>query len=167
MNAPADSLTEVMTATDMEATINAAWNARETIGIHTDGPARIAVTQAMKMLDRGQLRVAEPAAGRWHVNEWLKKAILLYFRLHRMERITGAPGDTLWWDKVPLKCAGWTPETFRAAGFRAVPGSIWVVGPMSSQVPIMLRTPGDAPRRGAGAARPPHPRRASPRGRPA
>lgn len=119
------ALSDAMTAADMEATINAAWESRETIGVSTDGPARNAVTMAMKMMDRGQIRVAEfTPAGKWQVNEYLKKAILLYFRLHRVERIEGAPGDTLWWDKVPVKFRDWNPETFKAAGFRAVPGAI-------------------------------------------
>ncbi|MBU0860029.1 MAG: 2,3,4,5-tetrahydropyridine-2,6-dicarboxylate N-succinyltransferase, partial [Alphaproteobacteria bacterium] len=114
-----------MTAADMEATINMAWETPGNIGISTDGPVRNAVVQAMKMMDRGQLRVAEQVTGgRWHVNEWLKKAILLYFKLHRIERIPGGPGDTLWWDKVPVKFQDWNPETFRAASFRAVPGAI-------------------------------------------
>jgi 2,3,4,5-tetrahydropyridine-2-carboxylate N-succinyltransferase len=114
-----------MTAADMEATINAAWESRDNITIATDGPARNAVNMAMKMMDKGQIRVAEfTAAGRWQVNEFLKKAILLYFRLHRIERIEGGPGDSLWWDKVPLKFRDWNPETFKAAGFRAVPGAI-------------------------------------------
>lgn len=119
------ALADAMTAADMEATINAAWEGRDNIGLSTDGAVRNAVVMAMKMMDRGQVRVAEyTAAGRWQVNEFLKKAILLYFRLHRIERIEGAPGDTLWWDKVPLKFRDWNPETFKAAGFRAVPGTI-------------------------------------------
>ncbi len=119
------ALADAMTAADMEATINAAWESRDNITIATDGPARNAVVMAMKMMDKGQVRVAEfTAAGRWQVNEFLKKAILLYFRLHRIERIEGGPGDTLWWDKVPLKFRDWNPETFKAAGFRAVPGAI-------------------------------------------
>lgn len=119
------ALSDAMTAADMEATINAAWESRDNITIATDGPARNAVVMAMKMMDKGQIRVAEfTAAGRWQVNEFLKKAILLYFRLHRIERIEGGPGDTLWWDKVPLKFRDWNPETFKAAGFRAVPGAI-------------------------------------------
>ena len=118
------ALADAMTAADMEATINSAWEGRENIGLSTDGAVRNAVTLAMKMMDRGQIRVAEYASGRWQVNEFLKKSILLYFRLHRVERIEGAPGDTLWWDKVPLKFRDWNPETFKAAGFRAVPGAI-------------------------------------------
>lgn len=118
------ALADAMTAADMEATINAAWDGRENIGLSTDGAVRNAVTMAMKMMDKGQARVAEFSSGRWQVNEFLKKAILLYFRLHRIERIEGGPGDTLWWDKVPLKFRDWNPETFKAAGFRAVPGAI-------------------------------------------
>jgi 2,3,4,5-tetrahydropyridine-2-carboxylate N-succinyltransferase len=119
------ALSDVMSATDMEATVNAAWETRAQIGLQTGGPVRLAVTQAMKMLDRGTIRVAEQMpGGKWTVNEWLKKAILLYFKMNRMERIEGGPGDTLWWDKVPLKFRDWNPETFKAASFRAVPGAI-------------------------------------------
>lgn len=119
------SLSEVMSATDLEATINAAWETPGTITPSTDGPVRRAVTQTMKMLDRGEMRVAMPVAGgRWQVNEWMKKAILLYFKMNRMERFECGPGDTFWWDKVPMKFKDWNPETFKAAGFRAVPGAI-------------------------------------------
>lgn len=119
------ALADAMTAADMESTINSAWETHGNIGPATDGPARSAVLMAMKMMDKGQARVAEfTPAGRWQVNEALKKAILLYFRMHRVERIEGGPGDTLWWDKVPLKFRDWNPETFKAAGFRAVPGAV-------------------------------------------
>lgn len=119
------ALADVMSATDMEATVNSAWETRGNIGLQTDGPVRIAVTQALKMMDKGIIRVADRQPnGKWQVNEWQKKAILLYFKMNRMERIEGGPGETLWWDKVPLKFRDWNPETFRAASFRAVPGAI-------------------------------------------
>jgi 2,3,4,5-tetrahydropyridine-2,6-dicarboxylate N-succinyltransferase len=86
---------------------------------------REAVEQALELLDSGGARVAAPAeGGGWTVNQWLKKAVLLSFRLTDMEPIPGGPGGTTWWDKVPSKFAGWGENRFRDAGFRAVPGSI-------------------------------------------
>jgi 2,3,4,5-tetrahydropyridine-2-carboxylate N-succinyltransferase len=85
---------------------------------------RAAVEAAFDLLDSGTARVAERRADRWHVNEWLKKAILLSFRLNDMAIVSGGPGDAVWWDKVPSKFAGWTEKEFSAAGFRAVPGCV-------------------------------------------
>ena len=89
---------------------------------------REAVETALDLLDCGQLRVAEnrrrPVGGTWRVNQWLKKAVLLSFRLNDMSKIPGGPGRPVWWDKVPLKFDAGTPARFRAAGFRAVPGGI-------------------------------------------
>jgi 2,3,4,5-tetrahydropyridine-2-carboxylate N-succinyltransferase len=85
---------------------------------------REAVDQALALLDRGEARVAEKRDGGWVVNQWLKKAVLLSFRLNDMTAISGAPGGASWWDKVPSKFAGWGEAEFRAAGFRAVPGAI-------------------------------------------
>ncbi len=119
------SLSETLSATDMEATITQAWETRGNVGLSTTGIVRDSVMYAMRLLDEGKLRVAEPVAeGHWIVQEWLKKAILLYFRLTRNEEIKGAPGDTLWFDKVPMKFERWRGDTFEAAGFRAVPGSL-------------------------------------------
>ena len=88
------------------------------------GEIRTAVDQALASLDSGQARVAEPGEGGWTVNQWLKKAVLLSFRLNPMQRISGAPGDAFWWDKVPSKFAAWGDKEFAEAGFRAVPGAI-------------------------------------------
>ena len=104
--------------------IDAAWEARETLNGATKGEVREAVEAALEGLDAGHLRVAEKAAGSWHVNQWLKKAVLLSFRLTDMKRIEGAPGGAFWWDKVDSKFAGWDDARFRAAGFRAVPGAV-------------------------------------------
>jgi 2,3,4,5-tetrahydropyridine-2,6-dicarboxylate N-succinyltransferase len=110
-------------------TIDAAFEARAEIGPATTGAVRDAVENALDLLDRGAARVAEKAAdgpskGAWRVNQWLKKAVLLSFRLNDMSVIPGGPGSAGWWDKVPSKFAGWDDRRFRAAGFRAVPGSI-------------------------------------------
>ena len=78
----------------------------------------------MNLLDRGDVRVAEKHGGAWTVNQWLKKAVLLSFRLNPMATISGGPGGGQWWDKVPSKFAGWADADFTAAGFRAVPGAI-------------------------------------------
>jgi len=111
--------------TDLATVIDEAWDARDTIDAKTHGDVREAVTQALWQLDRGEARVAEPdGEGGWRVNQWLKKAVLLSFRLHDMEAIPGGPGGAHWWDKVPSKFAAWSATDFRRAGFRAVPGSI-------------------------------------------
>ena len=111
-----------MTSTKLEATIDAAWEERETLTPTTEGAVRAAVGQALDRLDAGTLRVAEKEAGGWRINQWLKKAVLLSFRLHDMAPIAGGPGgEAPWFDKVPSKFAGWSEEKFRSAGFRAVP----------------------------------------------
>jgi 2,3,4,5-tetrahydropyridine-2-carboxylate N-succinyltransferase len=106
-------------------TIEAAFERRDEIGPTTKGPVREAVEDALDLLDRGAARVAEKAAhGAWHVNQWLKKAVLLSFRLSDMEIIAGGPGRAVWWDKIDSKFEGWDDKRFRAAGFRAVPGCV-------------------------------------------
>ena len=114
-----------MTNSDLQAAVEAAWDDREAIGLDTRGANREAVENALDLLDRGEARVAEKSGADWIVNEWLKKAVLLSFRLNDMTTIAGGPGDnTAWWDKVPSKFAGWGAAEFRDAGFRAVPNSI-------------------------------------------
>jgi 2,3,4,5-tetrahydropyridine-2-carboxylate N-succinyltransferase len=112
-----------MTA-DLEATIERAWEERDSVGPDTRGAVRTAVDQALALLDSGQARVAAPANDGWTVHQWLKKAVLLSFRLNPMERIAGGPGGGFWWDKVPSKFAAWGDKEFAEAGFRAVPGAI-------------------------------------------
>jgi 2,3,4,5-tetrahydropyridine-2,6-dicarboxylate N-succinyltransferase len=114
-----------MSQADLEKTIEAAFAARDKIGASTKGEVREAVEAALELLDRGDARVAERQAdGKWKVNEWLKQAVLLSFRLNDMSMITGGPGQASWWDKVPSKFDGWGDNRFRAAGFRAVPGCV-------------------------------------------
>ena len=108
----------------LEQTIETAWEARETLNAATKGEIREAVNSALDGLDSGKLRVAEKFQGEWHVHQWLKKAVLLSFRLNDMEAIAGGPGGADWWDKVPSKFIGWDAARFREAGFRAVPGAI-------------------------------------------
>ena len=108
----------------LSETIDEAWEARESIDGATGGEVRAAVDAALAALDAGELRVAEKRADGWQVNQWLKKAVLLSFRLNPMELIAGAPGGGAWWDKVPSKFVGWDAQRFAAAGFRAVPGAI-------------------------------------------
>jgi 2,3,4,5-tetrahydropyridine-2-carboxylate N-succinyltransferase len=106
-------------------TIDAAFERREEIGPATAGVVREAVEDALDLLDRGAARVAEKAAdGSWRVNPWLKKAVLLSFRLSDLGIIAGGPGRAAWWDKIPSKFDGWDDKRFRAAGFRAVPGCV-------------------------------------------
>jgi 2,3,4,5-tetrahydropyridine-2-carboxylate N-succinyltransferase len=108
----------------LQAVIENAWDERDRIGAGTRGEVRGAVDAALAALDRGEARIAEKTAGGWIVHEWLKKAVLLSFRLNPMEAISGAPGGAHWWDKVPSKFAGWGEKEFAAAAFRAVPGAI-------------------------------------------
>ncbi|MEY2884904.1 MAG: hypothetical protein RL490_2628 [Pseudomonadota bacterium] len=108
----------------IEAIIDAGWDARDSLSFGTKGEIRDAVEAALAGLDAGELRVAEPdGQGGWRVNQWLKKAVLLSFRLNDSGVIAG-PGGTNWFDKVPSKFEGWGDGQFRAAGFRAVPGAI-------------------------------------------
>ena len=110
-----------MTPSDLEIAVNAAWEARDSVGPATGGETRAAVEAALDGLDEGRLRVAEKRDGEWRVNEWLKKAVLLSFRLNDMAPRSGGPGGAVWWDKVESKFAGWGEDEFRKAGFRAVP----------------------------------------------
>jgi 2,3,4,5-tetrahydropyridine-2,6-dicarboxylate N-succinyltransferase len=113
------------TANKLAETIDAAFERRDQIGPTTTGDVREAVEQALELLDCGAARVAEKGPdGSWRVNQWLKKAVLLSFRLNDMTVIGGGPGQAAWWDKVPSKFDGWGDNSFRDAGFRAVPGSI-------------------------------------------
>jgi 2,3,4,5-tetrahydropyridine-2,6-dicarboxylate N-succinyltransferase len=113
-----------MSRDQLAQTIDAAWEDRANIGINTQGAVREAVEMALALLDSGEARVAEKVGDEWQVHQWLKKAVLLSFRLTDMGLIEGGPGGAVWWDKVPSKFEGWGENRFRAAGFRAVPGSV-------------------------------------------
>ncbi len=109
---------------DLAATIEEAFEARDSITPKTKGKVRRAVDDALSGLDAGTLRVAEKRNGQWTVNQWLKKAVLLSFRLNDMQIIGNGPGRAKWWDKVPSKFDGWQAKDFRKAGFRAVPSAV-------------------------------------------
>lgn len=109
----------------LEKTIEAAFDNRDSINTSTRGEVRDAVTEALNLLDSGKVRVATRGEdGTWTVHQWLKKAVLLSFRLNPMEIIKGGPGESAWWDKVPSKFDGWTALEFERAGFRSVPNCI-------------------------------------------
>ena len=109
----------------LEKTVEKAFDERDGVNTGTRGEVRDAVEAALELLDKGQARVAERQAdGNWTVNQWLKKAVLLSFRLNPMEIVKGGPGEAVWWDKVPSKFDGWSPNEFEKAGFRAVPNCI-------------------------------------------
>ena len=110
--------------TELARTIDTAWENRDALSASTRGAVREAVEHALALLDCGEMRVAEKIQGEWHVHQWLKKAVLLSFRLNDMAAIAGGPGGAPWWDKVPSKFLGWSEEQFRKAGFRAVPGAV-------------------------------------------
>jgi 2,3,4,5-tetrahydropyridine-2-carboxylate N-succinyltransferase len=113
----------------LQTAIDAAWEIRDQVTPATKGEIRDAVDAALDALDAGQARVATKEPGGWVVHQWLKKAVLLSFRLNDMIEVPGGPedavrGPSIWWDKVPSKFAGWNAERFRAAGFRAVPNCV-------------------------------------------
>jgi 2,3,4,5-tetrahydropyridine-2-carboxylate N-succinyltransferase len=107
----------------LQQPIEELWEQRDQVSSATSGAARRAVEAALDALDAGAVRVAEPAPGGWRVNQWLKKAVLLSFRLTDSSPMEG-PGGAPVFDKVPLKFAGWGANRFRDAGFRAVPGAV-------------------------------------------
>ncbi|HJU32449.1 MAG TPA: 2,3,4,5-tetrahydropyridine-2,6-dicarboxylate N-succinyltransferase [Hyphomicrobiaceae bacterium] len=113
-----------MADSSLQSIIETAWDRRESISPATRGETRDAIETALDLLDKGEARVAAKAGGKWVVNQWLKKAVLLSFRLSDMGLIAGAPGGASWWDKVPSKFEGMSAETFRKAGYRAVPGAV-------------------------------------------
>jgi len=108
----------------IQAAIESAWDARADISPATKGEARDAVTEALNLLDSGELRVASPSESGWVVHQWLKKAVLLSFRLNENTMISGGPNGGHWYDKVGSKFENWDADTFAKAGFRAVPDSI-------------------------------------------
>ncbi len=113
-----------MSHASLESAITAAWETRDTLNADTRGPVRDAVEEALAGLDSGDLRVAQNTGAGWTVNQWLKKAVLLSFRLTPNATIPGAPGGASWYDKVAPKFEGWSEAQFQAAGFRAVPGAV-------------------------------------------
>ncbi len=110
-----------LTREQLQPVIDAAFERRDEVSPKTKGEVRDAVDQALDLLDKGEARVAEKRDGAWVVNQWLKKAVLLSFRLNDMDKIDGGPGGAAWWDKVPSKFDGWKSKDFKQAGFRAVP----------------------------------------------
>ena len=114
-----------MSHADLAKTIDDAFEKRADVTPATKGPVREAVDTALDLLDRGKARVAERGGnGRWSVNQWLKKAVLLSFRLADNAPMQGAANGSTWWDKVPTKFEGWGADRFKEAGFRAVPGAV-------------------------------------------
>ena len=118
-----------MSHAQLEKIIDAAFADAASVNASTKGEVRDAVNEALALLDGGKARVAEKIAGQtgpqsWKVNQWLKKAVLLSFRLNDMTTISGGPGGSSWWDKVPSKFDGWTAKEHAAAGFRSVPNCV-------------------------------------------
>ena len=108
----------------LKSTVEAAFEDRANVSPATQGAVRSTVETTLGLLDRGEVRVAEKIDGDWVVNDWLKKAVLLSFRLNDMGPIPGAPNGSTWWDKVSTKFEGWGADEFTKAGFRAVPGAV-------------------------------------------
>jgi len=120
----------IMSHAQLEQVIDTAFDNRDQINADTKGEIREAVNEALQLLDSGKARVAEPKGNhQWQVNQWLKKAVLLSFRLNDMVVMPGGAehpeaGPSVWWDKVPLKFSNWNADDFSRAGFRAVPGCV-------------------------------------------
>jgi len=110
--------------TEIATIIEDAWENRAAINETTGGAEREAVEDALNMLDSGQARIAEKIDGKWVVHQWLKKAVLLSFRLNKMKNIPGGPGNAPWFDKVDSKFLNWSEQDYSTAGFRSVPGAI-------------------------------------------
>ncbi|WP_072395945.1 2,3,4,5-tetrahydropyridine-2,6-dicarboxylate N-succinyltransferase [Hyphomicrobium sp. CS1GBMeth3] len=108
---------------NLQTTIEQAWETRDSVTSATKGEVRDAVETTLNLLDKGEARVAEKKNGEWVVNQWLKKAVLLSFRLNDMGLISGGPGGSSYWDKVAPKFAGWTEDDFKKGGFRVLPGA--------------------------------------------
>src|SRR6516165_9238072 len=114
----------IMTPEHLKSFIESAYEHASDINTRTKGVVRDAVEETLGLLDKGEARVAEKIDGQWVVNQWLKKAILLSFRLNDPTKIDGGPAGGAWWDKVPSKFANWKAKDFKDAGFRVVPGAI-------------------------------------------
>ena len=110
----------------LQPTIEALWERRADLTAATAKPEEIAVIeQVIDALDRGTVRVAEKIGGQWVTHQWIKKSVLLYFRTHDNELMSDGPkSPNAYWDKVPTKFAGWTPEQYKAGGFRVVPPAV-------------------------------------------
>src|SRR6187549_2595363 len=120
-------MTAELTLSDLQTEVEAAWEARDGVSVATTGPVRTAVEESLLLLDAGKARVSEKIDGEWVTHQWLKKAVLLSFRLNpntvmRAGAMGGGVGP--WWDKVANKFDGWEAPQFEEAGFRAVPGAI-------------------------------------------
>lgn len=113
-----------MNTKELQTIIDVAWEQRSEISSATDGPVRVAVEKVLTDLDAGHMRVAEKTGSGWQVNQWLKKAVLLSFRLNSSVLMSGGPEHSFWWDKVPSKFANWNESHFAKAGFRAVPDCV-------------------------------------------
>ena len=112
------------TTANLKNKIEEIWNKKENISSSTEGTERNSIEECLSLLDSGKVRVSEKINNKWTVNEWLKKAVLLSFRLWPMTMISGGPGNSSWWDKVPSKFSKWNSKDFQSNNFRTVPGSI-------------------------------------------
>jgi 2,3,4,5-tetrahydropyridine-2-carboxylate N-succinyltransferase len=128
----------MMTSNDLQSTINAAWDARDTLGHSTQGEVRDGVNEALALLDSGKARVAEKIDGDWQVNQWLKKAVLLSFRLNDNDVMQAGSAGAPAYDKVPSKFEGWGENRFRDAGFRVVPGAVARAGSFIGKGAVLM-----------------------------
>ena len=108
----------------LKSTIEKIWNEKESINTSSSTEARNAIKKTLNLLDSGLVRVSEKVDNSWKVNQWLKKAVLLSFKIWPMNVIKGGPDNSNWWDKIPSKFSSWTEKDFKKNNFRSVPGSI-------------------------------------------
>ena len=108
----------------LEKEINNLWDKRDKLTPRSNKKIIKPITDTIQLIDDGNIRVAEKKSNKWKVNEWIKKAILLSFRVNEQELISNGPGKSKWWDKVPSKFLDWTKKDFQKASFRVVPNAV-------------------------------------------
>ena len=113
-----------MLASKLEKEINAIWKIRDSLSSKSNKKIINTIDKTIDLIDRGKIRVAEKTKNKWNVNEWIKKAILLSFRVNEQKVISNGPGSSSWWDKVPSKFSNWKKKDFKKANFRVVPNAV-------------------------------------------
>ena len=108
----------------LEKEINDIWKTRDTISSKSNKKIINTIDKTINLIDKGKIRVAEKNKNKWKVNEWIKKAILLSFRVNEQKVISNGPGNSSWWDKVPSKFSNWKKKDFKKANFRVVPNAV-------------------------------------------
>ena len=113
-----------MLTSKLEKEINVIWKIRDSLNSKSNKRIINTIDKTIDLIDKGKIRVAEKNKNKWKVNEWIKKAILLSFRVNEQKVISNGPGNSSWWDKVPSKFSNWKKKDFKKASFRAVPNAV-------------------------------------------